>query len=398
TTKILNDRPVWVLTDGGIQSTLSGMALGKRLGQVELKTVVTSKGLQVFPPIVQKYLVDWFLSSHSNQSKKIKESNKLPWYLTLKEGEWNDPKPDFVVCSAPDAIPACLSVTKNNPFTYSIYVGYPNIPFLYFDQVVLPKYEMDAKLAKLGPFYSKQKNSIATQVPLLDLEKRENENSLNDILPSSFLDTNNKMMTFIIGGYSPQCRWYSEDATLIVDNIQRIVKKLNTKVAVVFTEKTTPEVKEKIRKLCDDATNSVIIWDSMIDTETSLKRAQIYSSIIDKATRVVVTADLDYSVAHAAAKRKPVYIVFGDRCRQHLSRFHRWARENRITRKLRLDRGRGASQKQQHHAYDPFSYLGNHGPWADGLKLVDNENTLEHIKHEVTELRQERVTGKRRKD
>ena len=41
----------------------------------------------------------------------------------------------------------------------------------------------------------------------------------------------------------------------------------------------------------------------MIDTETSLKRAHIYSSIIDKATRVVVTADLDYSVAHAAAKR-----------------------------------------------------------------------------------------------
>ena len=74
-------------------------------------------------------------------------------------------------------------------------MGYPNIPFVYFDQVVLPKYEMDAKLgisfynnndihrteymltlnfffffssyfslAKLGPFYSKQKNSIATQV------------------------------------------------------------------------------------------------------------------------------------------------------------------------------------------------------------------------------------------
>ena len=96
--------------------------------------------------------------------------------------------------------------------------------------------------------------------------------------------------------------------------------------------------------------------------------------------------------------RKPVYIVFGDRCRQHLLRFHRWARDNRITRKLRLDRGRGASHKQQHHAYDPFSYLGNHGPWADALKLVDNEAALDHVKHEVTELRQERVTGKRRKD
>ncbi|KAI9267877.1 mitochondrial fission ELM1-domain-containing protein [Phascolomyces articulosus] len=390
--RVLNDRrPVWVLTDGSIQSTLSGMALGKKLGHVELKTVVTSKGLQVFPPIVQKYLVDWFLS------RKKAEQGKLPWYLTVKEGEWSGQRPDFVVCSAPEAIPACLSVSKNNPFTYSVYVGYPNIPFVYFDQVVLPKYEMDAKLAKLGPFYSKQKNSIATQVPLLDIEKG-NEGYLKDILPSSFLEPHSNMMVFVIGGYTPQCRWYSEDASLIADNIQRIVKKLHGKVAVIFTEKTTPEVKEKIMKIHNHHTDSIAIWDAMVDTETSLTRAHIYQSMIDKATRVVITADLDYSVAHAAAKRKPVYIVFGDRCRQHLLRFHRWARDNRITRKLRLDRGRGASHKQQHHAYDPLSYLGHHGSWADGYHLVKNQDTLDYIKQEVTELRQERVTGKRRKD
>ena len=61
--------------------------------------------------------MDWFLSGSSQQKKA--EENKLPWYLTLKEGEWNGPKPDFVVCSATDAVPACLSVAKNNPFTYS---------------------------------------------------------------------------------------------------------------------------------------------------------------------------------------------------------------------------------------------------------------------------------------
>ncbi|KAI9496175.1 mitochondrial fission ELM1-domain-containing protein [Zychaea mexicana] len=400
--KAVNDRPVWVLTDGGIQSTLSGMALGKRLGHVELKTVAVNKGLQVFPPIVQKYLVDWFL-------QRRQDNRKAPWYLTLKEGEWGDSKPDFVICSAPDAVPACLSVSKNNPTTYSVYVGYPNIPFLYFDQVVLPKYEMDAKLAKLGPFYSKQKNSIATQVPLLDLENGH-ERYLQPILPASFLAGGNgattsshNMVAVIIGGYTPQCRWYSEDASSLADNMQRMVKKLHAKIVVVFTEKTTAEVKTTIKQMCSHQADSIAIWDAMADTETSLTRAQIYQSIIDKASRVVVTADLDYAVAHAAAKRKPVYVAFGDRCRQHLLRFHRWARDNRITRKLRLDRGRGASRKQQqqqqhHPLYDPYSYLGNHGPWANGHQLVENEAALEHVQYEVTELRQERVTGKRRKD
>lgn len=31
----------------------------------------------------------------------------------------------------------------------AVYVGYPNIPFINFDQVVLPKYEANAKMGKL---------------------------------------------------------------------------------------------------------------------------------------------------------------------------------------------------------------------------------------------------------
>lgn len=30
----------------------------------------------------------------------------------------------------------------------TVYVGYPNIPFINFDQVVLPKYEANAKMGK----------------------------------------------------------------------------------------------------------------------------------------------------------------------------------------------------------------------------------------------------------
>ncbi|KAI8143653.1 mitochondrial fission protein ELM1-like protein [Fennellomyces sp. T-0311] len=295
TAAAMADRRVWVLTDGGIQSTLSGLALGKRLGNVELKTVVASKGLQLFPAIVQKYLVDWFL-------QRKRDDNKLPWYLTLKEGEWAGPQPDFAICSAHDSIPACLAVAKNNPATYSVYVGYPNIPFIHFDQVVLPKYEMEGRLAKLGPFYSKQKNCIATETPLLDLDKGQARH-LEQILPSSFNHSPHNITAVVIGGHTPQCRWYSEDASSLADNMQRMVKKLHAKVIVVFTERTSEEAKKKIRQVQSHHADSIVLWDAMVDTETSLARAQVYQSIIDKASRVVITADLDYAVAHAAGKR-----------------------------------------------------------------------------------------------
>lgn len=94
--------------------------------------------------------------------------------------------------------------------------------------------------------------------------------------------------------------------------------------------------------------------------------------------------------------RKPVYVVFGDRCRSYLLHFHRWAREQRITRKLRLDRSRGASRHAQYS--DPYSYVGNHGAWADGRKVLQAKPSLEYIVNELLEIREEAMTGKRRNE
>ena len=67
--------------------------------------------------------------------------------------------------------------------------------------------------------------------------------------------------------------------------------------------KTLLQVKKKVRHMQSQHADAIALWDAMADTEGSLARAQTYQSIIDKASRVVVTADLDYAVAHAAAKR-----------------------------------------------------------------------------------------------
>jgi hypothetical protein len=44
-----------------------------------------------------------------------------------------------------------------------VFLGFTNLPFIHFDQVVIPKYEANVKMAKLGPLVI-QKNCIVTEV------------------------------------------------------------------------------------------------------------------------------------------------------------------------------------------------------------------------------------------
>jgi mitochondrial fission protein ELM1 len=82
--------------------------------------------------------------------------------LTSKD-EQDTSIPDYIISSGAEAIPACLHYSKQNAKCFSVYVGYPSIPFINFDQVILPKYEANAKMAALGPL-AKQKNGIITPV------------------------------------------------------------------------------------------------------------------------------------------------------------------------------------------------------------------------------------------
>ncbi|KAI9262460.1 hypothetical protein EDC94DRAFT_518779, partial [Helicostylum pulchrum] len=272
---------VWIVTDGGIENTLHAMSLGKQLAgsnqlsnTFKLKTVVASKKLQVFPSIIQKYLVNWNEFSDSSS-------------------------PDYIITSGQDSIPACFHLTQGNTNKniFSVYVGYPGIPFINFDQVVLPKYEANVKMAALGPF-ARQKNGIITPAPLLDAFSTSTS-PLDRMIPVSFKDGYSSV---IIGGHSSICRWYSEDALNLADNIKRMVKNLNDKIVIVFTDRTPDLVKQKITTSLQELDDSVFIWDSTKQVST-IDKINTYESIIENANRVVLTADLDYACTHALSKR-----------------------------------------------------------------------------------------------
>ncbi|KAI7864447.1 hypothetical protein BDF14DRAFT_1732218 [Spinellus fusiger] len=259
---------VLVLTDGSIESAIKAVSLGKQLANgphhLETKTVVANKVLDLFPPILQKYWVDWAFH--------------------------------YLICSGVSAIPACLYVKKHqSKKIFSVFLGYPIIPFIHFDQVVLPKYEANAKMAALGPL-ARQRNCILTEVRILPASLSNNP-------------TSSDLTTVVVGGYASECRWYSEDAVTLVDILKRTILHLKTHLVIVFTEKTTPMVKDVIRKGIDqlekEQRESVSIWDSMLskDTHTTLERVDMYESLIAKSNRIITTADLDYLTAHASSRR-----------------------------------------------------------------------------------------------
>ncbi|KAI8981661.1 hypothetical protein BDF20DRAFT_862552 [Mycotypha africana] len=227
--KAINSSPVWVITDGGIESTLQALVLGRHLAGssskegLQLKTMVINKKLELLPVILQKYFIDWQLSKY----KKLEFTDKLPWFLTSSSDNQEENNvlnstsiPAFIITSGHRSIPACLYYTnlfkrineKQQPVT-SVYVGYPNLPFIHFDQVVLPKYEANGKMAHLGPL-ARQKNGIIAPAPLVDNSPAIINNQLLKQIPFG------RFTSVIVGGHSPFCRWYSEDAVMLTDNIK----------------------------------------------------------------------------------------------------------------------------------------------------------------------------------
>ncbi|SAM04100.1 hypothetical protein [Absidia glauca] len=400
TTKATKRPNVWVVTDGGIESTLQAVTVGKRLGEFNVKTIQSSQFIRVLPMVLQKYIVDW------GTKRNMTTTKSLPWYLSGDSTEAGPP-PDYVVCSGNNAVPGALQVAQSYPpkQVFSVFLGFTNLPFIHFDQVVIPKYEANVKMAKLGPLVI-QKNCIVTEVPLLDtalLPLTGKSKQLCDDLLHAFSTKEKKDTTVVvIGGHTSQCRWYSEDAVNLVHNMKKMVTHLGSNLLVIFTEKTPLSIKQTITntisKSIPEHDTKVVTWDTTQEGLTSLERIEAYDNLIHKASRVVVTADLDYATAHATMKRKPVYVTFGGQCRGHLLQFQRWLRDQRLTRKLRLDR----KHKPSHHPkqqplVDPYSYLGHHPSFAVAAKVFAPA-TMDHVIHELETIRQEKITGKRRQD
>jgi len=317
---------------------------------------------QGLPVILQKLLVNTFPGS-----------GPLPKFLSNKGDSMEGQYPNVLITSGRDAVAGALALkSKFRQSIFSVYLGFPDVPFINFDHVILPKHEAATKLAKLGPL-SSQKNYTTTMAPSMSLGQQDDESMnrrLSACVSPAFHQSKSPMTAFVVGKHHHHCRWYPEDAALVADNIERIIKNLDHRVLLVYTDKTVPKVKETI----DSSLNKRMVVSSQLAVcdlskiENVKEKCDTYDAILQASDQAVLTADLDYLVMEAVVKRKPVYIAFQDRCSSHLLQIHRWLRESHLTRKLRLDRMRNTMPAD---GTDVYSYLGNHKPWADGKKALN---------------------------
>ncbi|KAM3580940.1 hypothetical protein VKS41_006388 [Umbelopsis sp. WA50703] len=189
----------------------------------------------------------------------------------------------------------------------AVYLGFPDIPFVNFDHVILPKYEVATKLAKLGPL-SNQKNYTSVMTPLMALNRQPEESTyktLSSLSSRAFVESDLPLTAFVVGNHNHHCRWYPEDATLVADNIERIINNLGQKVLVIYTDKTAPKIKETINACLKSNADesSVLATCDLSKIEDVEEKCRTYDALLQQCQKAVMTADLDYLVMEAVVKR-----------------------------------------------------------------------------------------------
>ncbi|RUS33369.1 LOW QUALITY PROTEIN: hypothetical protein BC938DRAFT_471982 [Jimgerdemannia flammicorona] len=153
----------WIFIDGTRAARRQSIALAEALKlPYELKPVYPSKAINWLPVHIQKYIIDFAYVTK-------RPATRLPWYLSSPSADpLAGPYPEFVIASGDTAIAPCLEVGKRSGGqSFTVYLRFPNLSFVHFDQVVLAKIDSAKKLAPTGPRVTDQNNYISTLILLV---------------------------------------------------------------------------------------------------------------------------------------------------------------------------------------------------------------------------------------
>ncbi|KAL1925360.1 uncharacterized protein VTP21DRAFT_243 [Calcarisporiella thermophila] len=363
----------WILSDGFADSERQCVALAKELNlPFEIKRIYLRKSLQWLPSIFQKWLID---VSSSLKGKKINE--KLPWYLYSPRGDTlSQPFPRYVLASGRESVPACLTATKLSRETFSVYLRFPPLPFLYFGAVILPSFEVFGRLIKYGPMAS-QRNLIRTELPLSVVNPQSLAVASQDVhksdwlaLPTQFLkrDQTAPLVTFLLGGPTRECNYDSKQIERLSRAINTLVEQHSARVLVVYTDRTPSNVRGIISRGLSElgSRDASRVKTLSVDAKDGDPRA--YMAALAIADRVVVSADSPSMVSDAVAAKKPVYIAYQSSSKGANALFHKLLKEKKLTRKFRpvSDRVKGQVETSigDGKYLDAMSSFGEHDVWA----------------------------------
>ncbi len=263
------------------------------------------------------------------------------------------PYPDVVIASGRTTVPACVAFKRaSQGRTYTVQIQHPRCDLRCFDAVVVPQH--DLRWRAVGSVLHPQKvsrdiagtnklfeNGMSNIVATFGSVHRVNSASIRQawvedkltLMPFiSWAGGKAKVVTILIGGSTPQCRWDTQNLIVALDKVVSLFQQDSSQLGSVDNQRISFLISLSRRSpanLLKDlyawinrsqaASCSPIfkIWDPSIQTSSNP-----YLAMLHAADLIAVTADSVGMCSEACSTSKTVVTLLTDKCRGKLASFH----------------------------------------------------------------------------
>jgi mitochondrial fission protein ELM1 len=293
--------------------------------------------------------------------------------------------PDVVIASGRTTVPACVAYKRaSQGRTFTVQIQHPRCDLRYFDAVVVPQHDLHRQTGglehqqKLSVSNESFQNGMSNVIATLGSIHRVNSESIRQgwvedrhILMPFISSENAKVVTVLIGGPTPHCRWDTKSLLIGLDNFFWLLQQNQSKqgsgnkqklsVLISLSRRSPPNLLKDL-KAWENRTQtvfcpSVFIWDPSVQCSANPYRAMLYA-----ADLIAVTADSVGMCSEACSTGKPVVTLLTHKCQGKFGSFHDSLTKGGYA--VRAEdwsaRAQGADRSSQHALLAPIHEPGAH--------------------------------------
>ncbi len=269
---------IWVLCDDRPGNYFQALALGSELSQVmqmPYKIINISYNFFSFLP---NFILKFFLL---NLSKKTRNDlNGFDYY------------PKVAISAGRRAATILLHIKKQSQNkTKIIQIMNPEINFLQFDFIILPKHDkikkQESNIIQTIGSLSKVNDKVIEE----ECKKHEKE----------FVNITKTKIALLLGGSSKHTKFEVSSALLLAKNISRIAKNMNSVLLVTNSRRTSDEISEIMKKNLD-------CEFKFFDYKNIKKEENPYLAIIGFSDFLIASGDSVSMISEGCSTGKSVYI------------------------------------------------------------------------------------------
>lgn len=273
---------VWALTDERVGSNNQSIAIAERLSPYYVIKKINYNKFISLPNFIRRGSL---LGINKETSDDIKQD-----------------LPDIVVCAGRRLSSVALNIKKrSNGKTLIINIMNPNLPFKYFDILILPKHDNTSKFLL--------KDNIIETNGSLSIVNKEKLKTESNKWSAFFKEYKKPLIALIIGGDTKDYKFKPKEFGIMVSNLSNIVNKLSGSLLITTSRRTSDEcIKEIKQKLNCDYYFYDWKWENDPNNMQKSELGNPYSALLGLSNFLVVTGDSMSMVSEACSTGKPTYV------------------------------------------------------------------------------------------